>query len=248
MHFTFFLTLCFNFKVIAPLDLSLLHSIPLLNGLPDALLSEIASNSKVLEYPSGSTVLKAGDTPGYMMIVLTGVIQLNELAEDGRVTGISYAGPTQLLAWASIIDHGPLLQSIVAVKASKLLVCPIKLIQHLVSNDVLLANRFLKLATDSIRKLEQSRNMLNLPNAYHRVFMQINLLSSDAKSGTTNLPKQLDIATSVNTSRETVSRAIQMLIKNGVLRKVGHQIVIKQADELKKLAIDGPDAISATKS
>jgi hypothetical protein len=34
-----------------------------------------------------------------------------------------------------------------------------------------------------------------------------------------------------------------MLIKSGVLRKVGHQIVIKQAETLKKLAIDGPEAM-----
>jgi len=229
------------------LDLSLFHSIPVLQGLPDELLQEIAKQSKVVEFAAGSTLLKAGDTPGYMMIVLAGTIQLNELAEDGRVTGISYAGTTHLLAWTSIIDSKPLLQSIVAVTACKLLICPIKLMQNLVSSNVLLANRFLKLATDSIRKLEQSRNMLNLPNAYHRVFMQINLLSSDAKTSTTSLPKQLDIATSVNTSRETVSRAIQMLIKSGVLRKVGHQIVIKQADTLKKLAIDGPDAIPVIK-
>lgn len=230
------------------MDLSLLQSIPFLQGLPDEILQKIATQSKVVEFAASRPLLKAGDTPGYMMIVLAGTIQLNDLAEDGRVAGISYAGPTQLLAWTSIIDSKPLLQSIVAVTTCKLLICPIKLMQNLVASNVLLANRFLKLATDSIRKLEQSRNMLNLPNAYHRVFMQINLLSSDAKTSTTSLPKQLDIATSVNTSRETVSRAIQMLIKSGVLRKVGHQIVIKQADTLKKLAIDGPDAIPVTKT
>ena len=230
------------------MDLPTFQSIPFLQGLPDDLVQEIAKQSKVVEFAAGSTLLKAGDTPGFMMIVLAGSIQLNDLAEDGRVTGISHAGPTHLLAWTSIIDSKPLLQSIVAITSCKLLICPIKLMQNLVANNAFLANRFLRLATDSIRKLEQSRNMLNLPNAYHRVFMQINLLSSDSKTSTTSLPKHRDIATSVNTSRETVSRAIQMLIKSGVLRKVGHQIVIKQADTLKKLAIDGPDAIPVTKS
>jgi len=114
--------------------------------------------------------------------------------------------------------------------------------QNLLANNAILANRFLQLSADSIRRLEQARVMLSLPNAFHRVFMQINLLSAGSNSALTSLPKQQDIAHSVNTSRETVSRALQILIKSGVLRKVGHQIVIKQADALKKLAADGPQS------
>ena len=47
----------------------------------------------------------------------------------------------------------------------------------------------------------------------------------------------------VNTSRETVSRALQILIKNGVLTKNGHQLHIQQSETLKKLAHDGLDAL-----
>jgi len=93
------------------------------------------------------------------------------------------------------------------------------------------------------KRLAEKGFAVLLPNAFHRVFVQISLLSASANAGVTNLPKQQDIANSVNTSRETVSRALQMLIKSGVLRKVGHQIVIKQAETLKKLAIDGPEAM-----
>jgi len=39
-----------------------------------------------------------------------------------------------------------------------------------------------------------------------------------------------------------------MLIKSGVLHKVGHQIVVKKADTLKKLAMDGPESIPLAKS
>jgi CRP-like cAMP-binding protein len=124
-----------------------------------------------------------------------------------------------------------------------MLICPASVIQKLITKHALLAQRFLQMSADSIRRLEQGRALLSLPNAFHRVFMQINLLSSDAETGLTNLPKQRDIASAVNTSRETVSRALKLLIKNGVLNKAGNNIVIKQADTLKKLAIDGLEAI-----
>ena len=223
--------------------LSFIKSLPFFSGLSDDSLLEIARSSRTADFTAGHSLLKAGDTPGYLMIILAGTIQLNELAEDGRVIGIAYSGPNDLLAWLSIVDNKPISQTIIAATDCKLLVCPISLMQSLLANNAILANRFLKLSSEYIRRLEQARAMLSLPNAFHRVFVQISLLSAGANSGATSLPKQQDIANSVNTSRETVSRALQMLIKSGVLRKVGHQIVIKQADTLKKLAIDGPEAM-----
>lgn len=225
--------------------LSFIKSLPFFADLPDDSLQQLAENVRPADFKAGHTLLKAGEMPGYLMIVLSGTVQINELADDGRVIGISFAGPSDLLAWLSIIDSKPVSQTLVAATNCKLLICPITLVQNLVANNSLLANRFLQLSADSIRRLSQARAMLSLPNAFHRVFVQISLLSAGANSGVTNLPKQQDIANSVNTSRETVSRALQMLIKSGVLHKVGHQIVIKQADTLRKLAIDGPEAMPA---
>ncbi|MDO9023966.1 Crp/Fnr family transcriptional regulator [Zwartia sp.] len=225
------------------MPLSLIKSLSIFEGLSEQVLEEIAHQSRTAEFPAGHTLLKAGETPGYLMAVLAGTIQLNDLAKDGRVIGIAYAQPNDLLAWLSLVDRQPVSQTILAATPCKLLVCPIALMQNLMANHAILANRFLQLSADSIRRLEQARAMLSLPNAFHRVFMQINLLSAGSASEVTSLPKQQDIANSVNTSRETVSRALQILIKSGVLRKVGHQIVIKQADALKKLAVDGPEAV-----
>lgn len=225
--------------------LSFIKSLPFFADLPDESLLQLAENIRSADFKSGHTLLKSGEMPGYLMIVLSGSVQINELAEDGRVIGISFAGPSDLLAWLSIIDSKPVSQTLIAATDCKLLICPISIVQNMVTNNSLLANRFLQLSAESIRRLAQARAMLSLPNAFHRVFVQISLLSAGANLGVTNLPKQQDIANSVNTSRETVSRALQMLIKSGVLHKVGHQIVIKQADTLKKLAIDGPDAMPA---
>lgn len=225
--------------------LSLIKSLPFFAGLPHDALEIIAQNARCAEIAAGHKLLKAGGTPAYMMIILSGSARLNEQAEDGHVIDISFAGINDLLAWLSIIDGKPVNQTITAVTHCKLLILPIALMQNLVAKNALLASRFLQLSAQTIRRQSQARAMLSLPNAFHRVFVQINLLSSGANNAVTSLPKQQFIADSVNTSRETVSRALQMLIKNGVLHKVGHQIVIKRADTLKKLAIDGPDGMTS---
>ena len=222
---------------------SIIRSIPFFNGLPEDVLTTISKNARLVDFKAGHTLLKSKEKPGYMMLILSGTVQLNEQAEDGRVIDISFCGANDLLAWLSIIDGKANHQTITTLSQCRLLIFPIVLMQNLVASNSLLAGRFLMLSANAIRRLSQARAMLSLPNAFHRVFVQISLLSAGADSGATSLPKQQDIANSVNTSRETVSRALQLLIKSGVLHKVGHQIVVKKADALKKLAIDGPESI-----
>ena len=87
--------------------------------------------------------------------------------------------------------------------------------------------------------------MLSLPNAFHRVFVQLHLLTNSASEQRASniIPRQQDIASMVNASRETVSRALQALIKHGVLTKSGHQIQITSSALLNQLAQEGPQAL-----
>jgi CRP-like cAMP-binding protein len=221
----------------------ILSNFALFSTLPHNLLEQVALKCQVVDFKSGQELLKAGKKSNFLVVIISGTILLNEHAEDGRVIGVSFAKPNDVLAWLSIIDDKPIDQTIVTATPCQALICPVCVVQELIRNSTAFAIQFLELSAVYIRRLEQSRAMLSLPNAFHRVFVQINMLSAAASEGKTSLPKQQDIANSVNTSRETVSRALQMLIKSGILHKIGHQIVIKQADHLKQLAIDGPDAM-----
>ena len=219
-------------------------SIPFFSGLPDELLAEIDKNSKILSLNAGHLLLNGGKKSSYLMIVLKGTVLLNDHAGDGRVVGVSFVGSYELLAWLNVIDNKPLSQTIITASACELLICSVGFMQDLVKVHATLACRFLTHSADCFRRLEHTRAMLNLPNAFHRVFVQIDQLSTLAQVGKTGLPNQQDIANSVNTSRETVSRALNMLIKSGVLLKVGQKIVVNQPEKLKQLAIDGPDALA----
>lgn len=220
------------------------QSIPFFSGLPNEFLTEIDQNSKILKFNTGHLLLNNGISSGYLMVILEGTVQLNEHANDGRVIGVSFVGAFELLGWLNIIDNKPLSQTIITASPCTLLICSVSFMQDLIQTHATLAFRFLKLSADYLRRLEHTRDMLNLPNALHRVFVQINQLSSFTQSGILSLPNQQNIANSVNTSRETVSRALSMLIKNGVLVKVGHKIVVSQPERLKKLAIDGPETLA----
>jgi CRP/FNR family cyclic AMP-dependent transcriptional regulator len=51
-----------------------------------------------------------------------------------------------------------------------------------------------------------------------------------------NLPTHQDIANMINTSRETVTRALLVLAQQGVVFKDAHRLVILDPDALQRLA------------
>jgi predicted transcriptional regulator len=50
-----------------------------------------------------------------------------------------------------------------------------------------------------------------------------------------NLPTHQDIANMINTSRETVTRALLTLVQQGIVQKEPHRLVIKNPEALQKL-------------
>jgi len=153
--------------------------------------------------------------------------------------------PGDIIGCLTLADGQPVTNSLRTLEDSQMLLIPMVLAKSLLNTQPLIAQRVMHLLAQSVRHSMKERSMLSLPNAFHRIFVQLNLLvnNSTTQRQLHHVPRQQDIAAMVNTSRETVSRALQLLIKNGVLTKSGHQLHIQQSEALKKLAADGLDAL-----
>jgi DNA-binding GntR family transcriptional regulator len=58
---------------------------------------------------------------------------------------------------------------------------------------------------------------------------------SNGQAVVENLPTHQDIANMVNTSRETVTRALLTLVQQGIVQKDSHRLIIVDPEALKKL-------------
>lgn len=223
-----------------PVETSLFDQLAMFKDLPVATLEQVATKSQCKRFAALQLVLTHHTTPAFLIVVLRGQLQKTEVSEDGRITGIGFVNTGQVLDWLSVIDGGPVIFSVTTTLETDLLLLPMADARDLLRTQGVLASHVhQQLALDVRRTIEQ-RQLLTLPNAYQRVFVQIIQLaeqSPDHKS--TNLPKQHEIAAMVNTSRETVSRAIQTLVKNGILVKNGHRFLIQGTDKLRRLAAMG---------
>jgi CRP-like cAMP-binding protein len=227
----------------------LIKQFPFFKGLPDLNLQTIAQNAQLGAAKQGQEILARGAVVSYLTFVVSGRIQSTEIADDGRVIGITILVPGDIIGCLTLADGQPVTNSLRTLEDSQMLLVPMSLAKSLLNTQPLIAQRVMHLLAQSVRHSMKERSMLSLPNAFHRIFVQLNLLvnNNSTQRQIHHVPRQQDIAAMVNTSRETVSRALQLLIKNGVLTKSGHQLHIQQSEALKKLAADGLDALPQEK-
>ena len=226
-------------------SVDLIKQFPFFKGLPELDLQTIALNAQLGAAKQGQEILARGAVVSYLTFVVSGRIQSTEIADDGRVIGITILVPGDIIGCLTLADGQPVTNSLQTLEDSQMLLIPMSFAKSLLTTQPLIAQRVMHLLAQSVRHSMKERSMLSLPNAFHRIFVQLNLLVNNnaTQRQIHHVPRQQDIAAMVNTSRETVSRALQLLIKNGVLTKSGHQLHIQQSEALKKLAADGLDAL-----
>lgn len=229
-----------------PVDKSLFAHLAWFHDLPDTALALLSAAGQTKRFAPLHTLMTHHTTPAFLVAVLRGQLQKTEASEDGRITGIGFVNPGEVLDWLSVVDDAPMICSVSTTQETDVLLLPIQTVRQLLQAHPTLANRVLLQLAQDVRRNTEQRQMLTLPNAHQRVFVQIVQLAAQHQGqplgqggAVTNLPKQHEIAAMVNTSRETVSRAIQMLVKKGILVKHGHRFVVQHADQLKQLAAAG---------
>jgi CRP/FNR family cyclic AMP-dependent transcriptional regulator len=96
---------------------------------------------------------------------------------------------------------------------------------------------------DKIQRDSEFRALLSIHNTSRRIFTFLILFKKVAPGNlevVENLPTHQDIANMINTSRETVTRAILTLVQQGIVEKDTHRLIIRKPEELQKLVRGTP--------
>lgn len=221
--------------------LDVVANIPLFKGLEENLLRETAGMMTSRSFLHHDIVIRKGDIADNLGFLLAGKLQVVDLTEDGKEIGIHFIAPGTYFGELSVIDSQPRSASVIAVKTSEVAFLPNTQARELIFHNPLIAQRMLTHFAQVVRISSSQRTLLSIPNASQRVFAQLQTFVKETKDGLVieGLPKQHEIAIMVNTSRETVSRALHILMKMNILEKQGTVIILKQPDQLKHVATVG---------
>lgn len=226
-----------------PISISVVEQIPLFKDLDEATQKMLAGQMSSRVYLSHDLVIRKGDSADNLAFLISGKLQVVDLTEDGREIGIQFIHPGTYFGELSVIDGKPRSASVISVKTSEVAFLPNMQARELIFHNPVVAQRLMTHFAHVVRAASSQRTLLSIPNAFQRVFAQLQTFVAVNNKGAVieSLPRQHEIAIMVNTSRETVSRALHTLMKLNIIEKQGSMLIVKEPEKLKQAATVGID-------
>jgi CRP/FNR family cyclic AMP-dependent transcriptional regulator len=188
-------------------------------------------------------LLHAGDSGEGCYFLREGVVKAAVVAKDGQERLLAVLGPGALIGELSLIDGQPRSATISALKPSLLLHLPAAVFYRLADSNPLVYREALKILARRLRETNESmvaQGTVPVVGRVARAFATLAEGLGEERPGgrilITNKITQMDIAGMAGVARENASRAINDLLRDGILDREGSNYVIARPDELKDLA------------
>ena len=221
------------------LDISLKH-IPLLKDLPDEMLVNLNKRVKYVRFQKNQFVIRKGDASESLIFVMQGELNVVDVNENGQYFWLANIPAGMSSGELGLISGEKRSSSIVASRESIVGFLGKKDALELILKNPSISWKIMQHMVKIIKNNNTQLALMNLPTAQERVEALLSQRINRYSNGSIvieNLPSQESLATMANTSRETVSRIINKLVKDGVLEKEKgrKRYFVKQPDKLKDL-------------
>ena len=216
-----------------------LRKIPLLSELTDDELARVKAEIRIRHYPKRSVVLHKGGSGDGLLFLLSGQLQVIDVTEDGRAVGLRMLEPGDFFGEIALINNTTRSASVAATTEVLVAFLPAATALHLFTHSPTVARKMLGHLAQKIKRDSEFRALLSITNTARRIYTYIALMQQttdkDGKPVVENLPTHQDIANMINTSRETVTRALLNLVQQGIVQKDAHRLIILDPKRLQRL-------------
>jgi len=221
---------------VLPLQVRLL---PLFRDVSEASFEAISRSSSYRSLARGDVLCSKGDASNGLFVLIRGQLQVYEVSRDGHEVGLNLLKGPAVFGELGVIDGSPRSADILALTASDVALVPKTVLMQTFTQTPEAAFAMFRHLTGMVRRLTQHQSVLAMPTAPQRVCaMLVELGLRNTVNGPLefDLPKQRDLASMVNTTRETVSRTLGLLLGEGVVSKGKGRMVILRMDALRQFA------------
>jgi len=218
-----------------------LRRIPLLAGLSDEEMIRLKPELRFRQYNKRDIVLQKGAAGDGLLFLLSGQLQVIDVTEDGRAIGLRMLAPGDFFGEIAVINGSQRTASVVAMSPVLVAFLPAAAALHLFSHSPSVANMMLRHLAAKIQRDSEFRSLLSINNTTRRIYtFLVQMKTAPEQPGqpevVKDLPTHQDIANMINTSRETVTRALTALSQQGIIQKDSKGLLIINPQGLQKLA------------
>ena len=218
---------------------SQVRMLPIFQDLDDAAFDELSRNSVFRSLVRGDTLCNKGDPSLGLFVLMRGQLKVFDVSIEGREVGLQLIKGVTVFGELGVIDNVPRSADITALTDSDVAVIPKGTLMKVFTESPNAAFGMFKHLTAMVRRLSQHHNVLSMPSANQRICaVLIEMAGKNSMDGpvTLEIPRQKELASMANTSRETVSRTLGQLIADGVLVKTSRRMTVQRLGELKQIA------------
>lgn len=222
-------------------DIQYLKSVPVFGNLPDAQLLQIHKHTIERTYRKGTVLFLEGDPGQGFHYVKSGKVKIVKMADDGREHIIKIMGAGEIFAEVLLFNNRPYPATAIAVEESCIGLIKNLDLETLVLNNNELALQLIKALSQRLLYAQQKIKNLALNDVMARTAEILLRLASEhgqTQGGRIEISLDLsrqDLASLVGTTRETVTRMLSALKKDGVIEFTGQKVSILDEAALRRL-------------
>lgn len=216
----------------------------LLSSLDDSALNGIAMHVRARQFKRRDLVIDRGAPGAALMFLFSGRLQQIALSEEGREVGLGFIEPGEYFGLLSIIDGHPQTVSIVAVTEALVGFLDREHAEHFLLRSTEVVYVLLCQLCESVRQGFDDRSKLGVTSSRTRVYAVLASMITVSRDGVAMIdkpPSHRAIAITANVSRETVSRALNVLVDREVIRKDHGRLLILDEKALQRAARGAPE-------
>lgn len=213
-------------------DRELLRTVPVFSDLSDGDIEALARLCTRRHYPKDTVVFFENEEGDFFFMIIEGRIKVTILGDDGREVILSVLGTGDFFGEMALLDNEPRSASAIAAEETELLCLHRTDFQSVLADNRALLTSFIKVLTARLRKANQQISTLALLDVYGRVARVILEMAKEEgrrlKDGRIAFRRAThqEIANRIGTTRETVTRMLKEIERQGLIEIDGREIVL----------------------
>ena len=211
----------------------ILRTVPIFSELTDVDITSLARLTNRRRYPKDTVVFFENEEGDFFFTIVDGRIKVTILGDDGREIILSVLGPGDFFGEMALLDNEPRSATAIAVEDSELLSLHRTDFQSVLTDNRSITAALIKILTARLRRANHQISTLALLDVYGRVARVIVDMARDEgkrlKDGRIAFRRAThqEIANRIGTTRETVTRMLKEIERQGLIEIDGKEIVVQ---------------------
>ncbi|MFN7973214.1 MAG: Crp/Fnr family transcriptional regulator [Acidobacteriota bacterium] len=216
------------------MDHAQLKSIPIFSGLDDTEFQRMAQVASIHRFRKDTVVFFEEEVGESFFLIHKGRVKVSRLSNSGKEIILAILRVHDFFGEMSVLDNAPRSATVIAMEDTELVKIRRSDFMKVMHDHPEIAIKMLATFSERLRKANEKIGNLALLDVYGRVARVLLDMASEQgirrPDGTLSFrrPTHQEIANTIGTSRETVSRTLSDLQKRGYIDLVGKEIHLKE--------------------